>query len=120
MTKARSAPKKKNRDVEPAATKYRGAKCHFVGEQWDFLATKSPQFLLAQDSRAQEPFYKMMGHNFVNKWGLPKFAAGEDEDNDEDEETPPLKMLGSPPMITSTPHSGNEMRSTSKRKLRRF
>lgn len=85
MTKAGAATKKNSPNAEPAVGKRRGARCHFAGDQWDFLAGKSPQFYLAKDNKTQGAFYKMAGREFVCQWGIPKIVAGED-DEDEDEE----------------------------------
>lgn len=83
MVRADAPKNKANKNVEPVAVKRRGAKCHFVGEQWDFLAAEASQFRLAKDNGTQGKFYKMVGRGFVRKW-VPKFSSdGEDEDEDD-------------------------------------
>lgn len=71
-----------NKTVVPVAAKCCGTKCHFIGEQWEFLASKGPQFQVAVDNGTQGSFYKMMVHNFINKWGMAKIpTAGGDKDD---------------------------------------
>lgn len=81
-----AAKKKTTKNVDPALAKRRGAKCHFVGEQWDFLAAAAPSFGIAKDHKTQGAFYRMMGRKFVVEWGLPKISAGDEDEDDEDDD----------------------------------
>lgn len=87
MTRPGASSAKTKKKEEQVVVKRRGAKCHFVGEQWDFLAGGAPQFRIAVDNGTQGLFYKMMGRRFIRKWGWNnvQVPAGEDDDEADDD-----------------------------------
>lgn len=86
MTKSGASRRKNKKNEESAVVKRRGAKCHFVGEQWTFLSDAAPQFHLAVDNGTQGFFYKLMGRRFIRTWGWGnvQVPVGDDGDDDDD------------------------------------